>query len=160
MPTIHLMVGFMGFGKTTIAKELEAKIPALRLTHDELMIKSYGTNPDDFQTKYQIIDDKIRKKTAEYIQKGQDVILDYGFWTHQKREEYYKWAKTLTNNVVFHNVYCDLDVAKQRVLIRTQDDKNSLYIDENTFDTLAKQYEPWNYLDDYPVVLHNAQNSE
>ena len=156
MATIHLMVGFMGFGKTTIAQELEQKYAAVRLTHDELMVKRYGRNPKDFQTKYNIIDKEIRSKTAELIKEGQSVILDYGFWTHEKREEYDTWAKTLTDDVVFHVVCCDINVAKQRILERTKNDFDSLEIDENTFDVLAKQYEPWNYQDDYPVIFHNA----
>lgn len=156
MPTIHLMVGFMGFGKTTIAKELEKELSAVRFTHDEIMLERYGRNPDDFQTKYKIVDHEIREKTAEYVCKGQDVILDYGFWTHEKRKEYYNWAKTLTEQVVFHCVFCDLATAKQRVLKRTEIEKNALWIDEKAFDCLAKQYEPWYYMDDYPVIFHNA----
>ena len=145
----------MGFGKTTIAKQLEKEIPAVRLTHDELMVERYGRNPDDFQTKYNIIDEEIRKKTADLIEQGQSVILDYGFWTHQKREEYYTWAKKLADNVVFHYVYCDMFAAKQRILKRTGYDFNSLEIDENTFNALAQKYEPWNYTDNYPVIFHN-----
>lgn len=156
MATIHLMVGFIGFGKTTIAQELAEKLNAVRLTHDDIMCERYGRNPDDFKTKYQIVDTYIRAETAKYIEQGRDVILDYGFWTHAKREEYYLWAKRLTDNVVFHNVYCDLETAKKRVLKRTIDDDTALVIDERTFDTLLKQYEPWGYLDDYPVVLYNA----
>jgi len=156
MATIHLMHGFIGVGKTTVAKKLEEKASAKRLTHDEIMLERYGRNPDDFEKKYKIVDDFIKNKAAEYVQNGQDVILDYGFWTHKKREEYYAWAKTLTNDVVFHVVCCDLDVAKKRTLERTEKDLDALLIDENTFDFLLKQYEPWDDADDYPVVLHNA----
>lgn len=155
MATIHLMVGFMGFGKTTIAKQLAETTHAVRLTHDEFMFKRYGRNPEDFQTKYNIIDEEIRKKAAELVNAGQSVILDYGFWTHAKREEYYKWAKTLTNDVIFHDVYCDMNIAKQRILTRTANDVDSLEIDENAFNTLAQNFESWNYMDDYPVVFHN-----
>lgn len=158
MPTMHLMTGFIGFGKTTIAKELEKKLGAIRLTHDDIMFSRYGRNPDDFQTKYKIVDDFIRAEAAKYIAQGRDVILDYGFWTHKRRERYYRWAKTLTNDVIFHCVFCDLDVAKSRVLERTKNDENSLMIDENIFNTYLAQYEPWGGKDDYPVVLHNAEN--
>ena len=160
MPTIHLMVGFMGFGKTTIAKELEKKFSAVRFAPDEIMLNRYGRNPDDFQNKYKIVDAEIRKKATECIQKGQDVILDDGFWTHAKRQAAYHWAKTLTNHITFHYIFCDFDTAKQRLLKQTRNKKNTLSIDENTFDALAKQYEPWNHMDDYPVVLHNAPNTK
>ena len=160
MATIHLMVGFMGFGKTTVAKELEKKLSAVRLTHDEIMFARYGRNPDDFQTKYKIVDDEIRAQTAEYIRRRKDVILDYGFWTHAKREEYYQWAKTLTDHVVFHVIDCDMETAKQRVAERSNSDNKSLQIDDNAFDSLLRQYEPWYYMDDYPVVLHNAPNTQ
>jgi len=156
MATIHLMVGFMGFGKTTIAKELEKKLSAVRFTHDEIMLERYGRNPDDFQAKYKYVDEHIRNETAKFIRQGKDVILDYGFWTHDKREEYYNWAKTLTDNVVFHLAECDKDEAKQRVLQRSRTDTKALLIDEKAFEELWKQYEPWYYMDDYPAVFHNA----
>lgn len=146
----------MGFGKTTIAKELEKSLPAVRLTHDEFMLERYGRNPDDFQAKYQIIDEEIRKRTAKYIKNGRDVILDYGFWNHQKREEYYNWAKTLTDEVIFHVVECDLAEAKRRISARSQNDDTALAIDERAFDKLSEQYEPWYYMDYYPVIFHNT----
>ena len=160
MATIHLMVGFMGFGKTTIAKELEKKLSAVRLTHDEIMRERYGRNPDDFAAKYKVVDEYIRNETAKYITQGRDVILDYGFWTHDKREEYYNWAKTLTSNVVFHLAECDKDEAKRRVLQRSKTDTEALWIDENAFEELWKKYQPWYYMDDYPVVLHNLPNTK
>ena len=160
MATIHLMVGFMGFGKTTIAKELEKRLSAVRLTHDEIMLERYGRNPDDFQTKYKCVDEYIRNETAKFIRQGKDVILDYGFWTHDEREKYYNWAKTLTNNVMFHLTECDKDEAKQRVLQRSQTDTEALLIDEKAFEEFWKQYEPWHYMDDYPVTLHNLPNTK
>ena len=158
MTTIHLMCGFIGFGKTTIARRLEKSLPARRFTHDDIMFERYGRNPDDFAIKYAEVDAYIRAEAAKYVAKGQDVIMDYGFWSHEKRKEYYDWAKTLADNVVYHVVNCDLDTAKQRLLARTKTDKKALFINETTFDTLLKNYEPWNGADKYPVVLHNASN--
>lgn len=156
MPTIHLMVCFIGFGKTTIAKELEQNIPAVRFTHDEIMFERYGRTPDNFSEKYKLVDEFICAQVAENIRQGRDVILDYGFWTHDKREEYYQWARTLTDKVVFHVVECDIQEARRRTLTRTQNDTTALMIDENIFDALLKQYQPWSYLDDYPAVWHQV----
>lgn len=158
MATIHLMHGFIGFGKTTVAKQLEKILPAVRLTHDDIMLERYGRNPDDFAAKYKEVDDYIRTEAEKYIRRGQDVIMDYGFWSHDKRKEYYEWAKTLTDNVVFHAVSCDLRTARNRLLERTKTDKTALFIDENAFDTLLKNYESWSSADKYPVVLYNTTN--
>ena len=158
MATIHLLCGFLGFGKTTIARRLEKSLPARRFTHDDIMFERYGRNPDDFAAKYKDVDDYIRAEAAECIAKNQDAVMDYGFWSYEKRREYYAWAKTLTDNVVFHVVYCDILMAKQRVSARTKKDKNSLFIDENMFASLLQKYEPWSSVDKYPVVLHNASN--
>ena len=160
MPSIHLIVGFIGFGKTTIAKEIEKNFSAIRFTHDDIMFERYGPNPDDFQTKFNIVDNYIRTEAEKYIKMGKDVILDYGFWNHEKRDEAYNWAKKLTDDVIFHVVLCDLKEAKCRVLSRTRNDCTALWIDENIFDVLLKQYEPWNYMDDYPVVFYNAPNTK
>jgi len=155
MATIHLMVGFIGFGKTTIAKDLEKSLSAIRFTHDEVMFARYGRNPDDFRTKYKIVDNEIRSQAEKIIKSGQDVILDYGFWSHQQREEFYRWAKGITDDVVFHLICCDLNTAKKRVLKRTATDKNALMIDEGIFDVLLTQYEPWSEKDNYQVIKHD-----
>ena len=155
-PTIHLMVGFIGFGKTTIAMQLAKDLHAQCFTHDDLMVERYGHNPDNFQEKYKIIDDYIKDKAAECIKNNQDVIMDYGFWNHEKRLEYYNWAKSLTDNVLFHIVQCDIDIAKQRVLNRTKTDSKALFIDENIFDVLLKQYEPWSDKDVFLVIFHKS----
>ena len=160
MPVIHLMVGFIGFGKTTVAKEIEKKFSAVRFTHDDIMFEHYGANPDDFQTKFNIVDNYIRREAEKYIKTGKDVILDYGFWNHEKREEVYNWAKKLTDDVVFHVVFCDLEEAKRRVIARTENDNTSLLIDETIFNALLEKYEPWDYMDDYPVVFYNAPNTK
>ena len=36
MSEIHMVCGYMGFGKTMLAKRLAKRLPAVRLTHDEI----------------------------------------------------------------------------------------------------------------------------
>ena len=45
---IHLIHGFIGFGKTTLAKQLEQSLPAIHFTHDEIMLDRFGRAPDNF----------------------------------------------------------------------------------------------------------------
>ena len=147
----------MGFGKTTVAKELAQKLPAICLTHDEFMVKLYGRNMPyhEFHPNYDKVDDVLWDLAEKIIKTGTDVIMDYGFWSHQDREKAYNHAKRITPNVVFHYVYCDMETAKQRILKRSQENLDELFIREDEFDTLAQKFEPWNCTDDYPVILHN-----
>ena len=143
MPKIHFICGFMGFGKTTLAKRLEDQLPALRFTHDELMQEMYGRNPDNFEQKYKLVDDLIWRKTREAILNGKNVILDYGFWDKNTRKEVMKKALQLVSkeNMIWHLLDCDMNIAKQRVLNRTATNKEALFIDENCFDTLSKKWQ-------------------
>lgn len=158
MATIHLMVGFMGFGKTTLAKQLAKIIPAVRLTHDDLMVKLYGRNMPyaEFHPNYDKVDTVLWNLAEKIIKTGTDVIMDYGFWSHKDRENAWQRAKKITNNIVFHYIDCDLKIAKERIIKRSKDNSDELYIREDEFDTLAKKFEPWYYMDDYPVIFHNA----
>lgn len=154
-PAIYLMCGFLGFGKTTLAQRLEEELPALRLTHDEIMLKRYGRMPDDFQARYKEVDAFIRQEAAKAVGRGQNVVLDYGFWNKAKRAEYFQWAKTLTPNVQFYAVICDIDTARERVAERSRNNPNELFIDETCFDNFLQQYEPISQAEGYPVIFHH-----
>lgn len=143
IPTIYLMHGFIGCGKTTVAKQIQKEIGAILLTHDDFMIKEYGRNPEDFsKARFDIIDEKIKSIAKEEIAKGNSVIMDYGFWEKETRKKYFKWAKNLTSDVQFLAVQCDIEIAKQRALKRTEDDLTQFVINEEIFSDRLKRFEP------------------
>ncbi len=150
-PDIYLMCGFLGFGKTTLAKKLESELPAVRFTHDEIMLQKYGRTPDNFERRYREVDNFIRREAAKAVKSGQNVILDYGFWSREKRTEYFQWAKKLTPNIRFCAVLCDMDIAKKRTLKRSRDNAEELFIDEDCFNKFLQQYEPISTDEGYPV---------
>ena len=128
-------------------------MPAVRVTHDEIMCARYGRSPEDFPEKYKLIDKEIRRDAAAEISQGHNVILDYGFWSKKKRQAYYRWARQLTPEGCFHVLRCDLNTAKERVLKRNADNLNELFIDENAFNILLQQYEPLSEEENYPAVF-------
>lgn len=153
-PEVHLIFGFMGFGKTTLAKKLEQDLQAVRYTPDDLMLEKFGRTPDNFQARYVEVDRFILSAAANDIANGRNVILDYGFWSKAGRRQYYEWATALTDNVYFDVLNCDIETAKKRVLRRTFEDEHSLFIDEGCFDDRFKSYEPITQEEGYPIILH------
>ena len=159
MAAIHLICGFMGFGKTTLAKKLEEELPAVRFTHDDFMRELYSRNlPDDqFRVAYKRIDNLIWQLAEKCIKAGANVILDYGFWSKNVRKKVNKRAKEITPDVVFHNVNCDAETAKKRVLNRTENDDKSLLIDENCFDIFWVTFEPVEENEELYVINHDGK---
>ena len=156
--TIHLICGFMGFGKTTFAKHLEQEHKAIRLTHDEFMVKLYGRNlPEhDFRVDYKKVDDMLWDLAEKIIHTDTDVIMDYGFWTKEVRKIVQQKAQAITPDVAWHQLQCDIDTAKSRVLKRTQDNPEELFIDEACFDKLFNQYEPITANEGLRVIFHRG----
>lgn len=97
MPTVHMIHGFVGAGKTTFAKKLEQEIRAVRFSPDEWMCDLYGNNPPagTFREYENNIRAVVRKIAGKVLAAGADVILDEGFWTKSGCEETRLWARAL-----------------------------------------------------------------
>ena len=134
----------MGFGKTTFSKNLAKQLPAVCLTHDEFMVDLYGRQMTDaeFHSKYHRVDDILWKLAEKIIKAGTDVIMDYGFWNKETRRRVQEKAQKITPNIVWHQLVCDIQVAKARVLKRSDEDQAELFIDEACFNEKLRQYEP------------------
>lgn len=142
MATIHFICGFMGFGKTTFSKRFAQEKKAKHFAIDAVIVERYGRDPQNFEEVYQKADDYIWAETKKCIQSGQDVILDYGFWNPEIREKAKEKALKLTDSIVWHQLVCEMDIAKNRVLKRTSENPQELYIDENCFYDRLKRYHP------------------
>lgn len=44
-PVAHIVIGFIGSGKTTFARKLERETGAVRFTKDEWMVRLFGNTP-------------------------------------------------------------------------------------------------------------------
>lgn len=156
MATIHFMHGYIGFGKTTIAKKLAKELPAVRLSNDEFRVKLYGRHiaPELFQIYYDRIDTLLWGLAEQIIKTGTDVIMDYGSWRKDKRAQDFARAKTFADNVIFHSILCDLATAKARTLKRTKN-KNETFIDEKIFEELLLRFEPIEESEGYQIITHD-----
>ena len=157
MATIHCMCGYIGFGKTTIAKKLEQQYGARRFTPDELMVQLYGTDVNhDFMEKANRLNTYIWEEIKKCLQNNQDVIYDAGSWGIEDRHYIMEMAYKLNVDVVWHQVQCSIETAKKRALTRAQETQE-LTIDENFFDENLKKYTPIQEKENLNVIYHKSE---
>lgn len=138
-PTLHLLCGLPGSGKTTRAKELEAGGHGVRLNADEWVWQLY---PDDAEAAAR----DERKDLVEQVQwelverlltGGISVILDWGVWMRAEREHYRTRARDLGANVQTVFVDAPLETLHERVARRNLD------LPPGTFRISAEELDEW-----------------
>ncbi len=114
--TLHLMVGLPCSGKTTLARQLERKYSALRLTLDEWHIRLYGQDAaeEEHDARHELVEAIQWDVAARALTLGVDVILDFGCWVRIQRDEYRLRAEQLGVEFKIHY----LDTPKQMLLSR------------------------------------------
>ena len=88
-PKAHVIIGFIGAGKTTFAKKLERETGAIRFTKDEWMVLIFGKDPtfEGFEQLDTRVAELAVRIALKCLRSGTDVIIDEGFWVRSQREE-------------------------------------------------------------------------
>ncbi len=87
-PTLFLMVGLPGSGKTHRAQELAAEHGALRLTPGAWMLSIFGqddrhqSRPDG---KRWLLEGRLVALALDVLRLGVSVVLDFGLWSRDER---------------------------------------------------------------------------
>jgi len=110
------MVGLPCSGKTTRAKQLENEDSALRLTPDEWHVNLFGHDvlDPDHDKRHGIIESMLWQVAARSLSLGTNVILDFGFWAKEERDDFRSRARELgaRSEVIF------MDVNKEELMDR------------------------------------------
>jgi len=134
MATLHLMVGLPCSGKTTLAHKLEHDLPALRLNLDEWHIRLFGQDAEEpeHDVRHSLIETNLWNIARRVLALGMDVILDYGLWAREEREDYRLRAKQLGASSEVHYLDVPEDELMRRLAIRnSQLSEASFHIPEN-----------------------------
>ncbi len=139
MATLYLMVGLPCSGKTTLAKNLEHELPALRLTTDEWHIRLFGQDAEEpeHDARHSLIEALLWNIASRALELGMNVILDFGFWAREEREDYRLRAKQLGAASEVHY----LDVAEDELLRRLA--VRNLQPSQKCFIISEKAMKPW-----------------
>src|SRR6266702_1695109 len=127
MATLHLIVGLPCSGKTTLARQLETKYSALRLTTDEWHIRLFGQDYGDNMTqsdeakhdsRHDSVESIMWDVAARVLVLGVDVILDFGCWVRSQRDEFRSRAKNLRVDFKIHFVDVSEELLVERLKVR------------------------------------------
>src|SRR4029077_5670077 len=146
-PTLHLIVGLLGSGKTTLARRLEREHDALRLCPDEWIAALYGNAPPE-----PILDaardpvEQLQWAVAERaLQLGVSVILEFGFWSRSERELFRARAAELGASSEVHARVVPEDELWRRLARR------NAKLPPGTFAITREQLASWSKLFEPPV---------
>ena len=153
--TILLMHGYIGFGKTTIAKKFE-ELGYKRFTHDEYMSKLFGDHPtnEDFVVNYNKATQIILEEAFIEVKQKHNIILDFGFWSRKDREEIWNiinnWKLDFNPSILWVNIECDINIARQRCINRDNNRKDGeLWVPVEIFDMKLNKFEPMSNYDEW-----------
>lgn len=144
-PTLHLIHGYIGAGKSTFSQRLAARTGAVRLNADEGMCALYGSNPTAslFAEAYARLEAYLLEMADKFLRAGQDVILDFGFWRRAERDVIRRWGADRGARVVLYRVSAPDALMAQRTAQRTQTrPPGALFIDSAAFESLRQGFEP------------------
>jgi predicted kinase len=82
-PTMYVLIGLPGSGKTRRARELELERRALRLTPDEWMIPLFGE--PEAEGKRDVLEGRLVWLAMRALRLGVNVVLDFGAWGRGER---------------------------------------------------------------------------
>ncbi len=108
MPTLHLTIGLPCSGKTTRAKQLEADHNALRFTPDEWHLRLFGDDVGDprHDERHTAVEGIMWDVASSALLRGVNVVIDFGLWSLEERDEFRARAKSLGCDCVLH--VCDV----------------------------------------------------
>jgi predicted kinase len=141
-PTLYLMMGLPGAGKTTASIQIAKLTGAEHLWADKIRRDKFGKpsyTHDENQKLYFEMNSEVDKLLAE----GKSVVFDTNFKYQKDRQHLSEIAKKHAANVVICWLKVDRELAKQRALEDTDHPHRPLGADmtENEFERLSADFE-------------------
>lgn len=156
-PVAHIVIGFIGSGKTTFARKLETETGAVRFTKDEWMVRLFGNSPP--KDKFEEYDNRMASLATDMalkcLKSGIDVIIDEGFWAKEQREEIREKVENVGAIPKFYYLEAPFEIMKSRTLERSENPPvDSFTIDEESFNHYWKFFQPPDKDEEYTLHIH------
>ena len=148
MPTVHLICGSTGAGKTTYAIALAARAKAVRLSIDEWMSTLFvADRPDPPSVEWaaervERCERQMWSVALQLIERNVDVVFDAGLSTSVQRDRLRMLVAQTRAESKLHYLDVSVETRRQRVLQRgVQTRGQSFAIDEAMFVAMEAYFE-------------------
>jgi predicted kinase len=112
-PTLYMLVGLPGAGKTTAAKIIEELTGATRLSSDEVRLQMFPQptfSPEEHTQLY----NELNRRAEDLLHSGKSVIYDANLNRHEHRQEKYGMCLSTGAKPVLLWVQTPKETAKER----------------------------------------------
>ena len=141
-PTLFLIVGLPGAGKTVRARELAAERGALLMTPDAWMISLFGQSQPD--GKRDVLEGRLIALAIEALRLRLSVVLDFGLWGRDERSAL-RWIAASVG-AACEVIYLSVDRAVQLSRVRGRWERTP----EQTFPITEAELDAWRSQFDVP----------
>ena len=140
-PTLHLICGLPGSGKTTLAKQLEQANQAVRFSPDEWL---HRLEIDFYDEAARARVERLQWEVAQQLLRhGNEVVLENGFWSKEERDLYRTIADGIGATTKVHFLDVPMIELKDRIAKRNLNrDPDTPEVDPSCLDEWAKLFEP------------------
>lgn len=134
-PTLYLMFGYPGAGKTTAAKLISELTGAVRLSSDELRMELFP-HPVYTEAEHSAVYKTLDERVQQLLGQGKSVVYDANLNRYVHRAEKYAIAKKTGVRPVLIWVKAPRELSKERAVIRGH---HHLVPEDETFESMFER---------------------
>lgn len=116
-PTLFMMFGYPGAGKTTTAKIVQEITGAEHLSSDELRLKLFP-HPTYTQEEHDAVYAELDKRAEQALKQGKNVIYDANLNRYKHRLEKYEMCDRTKTRPLLLWVQAPRELARERAVLR------------------------------------------
>ena len=159
-PLAHIIIGFIGSGKTTFARKLEKETGAIRFTKDEWMVRVFGNTPP--KDKFEEYDNRMASLATDMalvcLKAGISVIIDEGFWVKEHRDAISEKVKNAGGIPKLYYLEVPFEIMKARTLKRSENPpSDSFKLDEDSFNLYWKRFRPPGKDEEFTLITQESE---
>lgn len=150
MATVHMICGRVGAGKTTYARTFASEGRHVLFVLDEWMANLFlmdAPRPmtlDWAMPRVERCERQIWRVCAPLIARGDDVVIEAGFFRREQRDRWRALAIEAGADVAVHAIDAPVEVRRQRVRDRNRGSAtHTVDVDDATFDWAEAYFEPF-----------------